>query len=216
VDRPNLEEIAVENRLRPDAVTSNGSANGSAEGESDHYLRYKLAESGISPMAVPGAAGAYVSTGIEHDEHGHPGYTPELHIAMQNKRWNKLKPLAASSRVTVTGPEQADVGILGWGSTEGAAMEAAEILRERGLSAATFYPRILSPLPVERIKAWAAGMGTIVVPEVNFTGQFARIVRADCELPVISQTQITGLPFTAKDIADFIQQNVAVATAPTV
>jgi 2-oxoglutarate ferredoxin oxidoreductase subunit alpha len=108
----------------------------------------------------------------------------------------------------VSGPEQAKVGILGWGSTEGAAIEAAEILRERGISAATFYPRILAPLPVRRIQDWAEGMETIFVPEVNYTGQFARMVRADCGIQVIAQSQITGYPFTAADIADFIAGRV--------
>jgi 2-oxoglutarate ferredoxin oxidoreductase subunit alpha len=149
-----------------------------------------------------------VSTGIEHDELGHPGYTPELHIAMQDKRFKKLDPLRELGRVTVSGPEQAKVGILGWGSTEGAAVEAAEILRSRGISAATFYPRILAPMPVRRIQEWAEGMETIFVPEVNYTGQFARMVRADCGIELITQSQITGYPFTAADIADFVQEHV--------
>lgn len=197
VDRPDLSKIAVENRTTP----------GSDAGDK-RYQRYELTGSGVSPMAIPGGPGAYVSTGIEHDELGHPGYTPELHIAMQDKRFKKLDPLRETGRVTVTGPEQAKVGILGWGSTEGAAVEAAEILRERGISAATFYPRILMPMPVRRIQEWAESMETIFVPEVNYTGQFARMVRADCGIEVITQSQITGYPFTAADIADFIEQHV--------
>jgi 2-oxoglutarate ferredoxin oxidoreductase subunit alpha len=196
VDRPDLSKHPVEDRAR---------ANGNGD---SRYQRYELTESGVSPMAIPGGPGAYVSTGIEHDELGHPGYTPELHKAMQDKRFKKLEPLAEKSRVTVSGPEQARVGILGWGSTEGASIEAAEILRSRGISAATFYPRIIMPLPVRRIRDWAEGMEQIYVPEVNYTGQFARMVRADCGLDVVSQTQITGYPFTAAQIADFIQQQV--------
>lgn len=207
VDRPDLSKIPVEDRVRTDAAAS-------LFDESDErYRRYALTESGVSPMSIPGSPGAYVSTGIEHDEFGHPGYTAELHEKMQDKRFKKLSPLAELSRVTVSGPESAKVGILGWGSTEGAAIEAAEILRERGISAATFYPRVLSPMPVGRIKEWAEGMETIFVPEVNYTGQFARMVRADCEIEVISQTQITGRPFTAAMIADFIQQEVSTAVA---
>lgn len=213
VNRPDLDSIEVEDRLTAQAG-SNGSSNGAMNGSGDvqddaeRYKRYLLEESGISPMAIPGEPGAYVSTGIEHDELGHPVYTADLHNKMQRKRYGKLEPLARDSRVTATGPEAATVGILGWGSTEGAAVEAAEMLTERGISAATFYPRIVCPLPVDRIKQWAAGMETIVVPEVNYTGQFARMVRADCELPVVSQTQITGRPFTAADIADFIEEQV--------
>jgi 2-oxoglutarate ferredoxin oxidoreductase subunit alpha len=210
VDRPDLSKLPVEDRLTPPGTVTGPSAQAiNGEGDPNRYKRYESTESGVSPMSAPGGPGAYVSTGIEHDELGHPGYTPELHLEMQNKRFGKLAPLAATSRVTVSGPESAKIGILGWGSTEGASVEAAEILRDRGISAATFYPRILSPLPIERILEWAEGMETIVVPEVNMTGQFARIVRADCELKVISYNQITGLPFTAGDIADFIEQNVA-------
>src|SRR6185437_10606066 len=113
VDRPDLSRFEVVERLRP-----NGELNGG-------YKRYEISPSGVSPMAVPGESGAYVSTGIEHDEAGNPHYEPELHSAMMSKRFRKLEPLAShEGRVTITGPEQADVGILGWGSTEGAAQEA--------------------------------------------------------------------------------------------
>lgn len=211
VDRPDLSQIPVEDRVTVDA-SQNGSpsaADASTDaGAKSAYRRYKLDESGISPMPIPGTPGAYVSTGIEHDEFGHPAYTPEAHLAMQDKRWRKLAPLAADSRVTVTGPDKAAVGILGWGSTEGAAVEAAEMLSAVGVSAATFYPRVVFPLPVERIKQWADGMDVVVVPEVNYTGQFARMVRSDCEIPVVQFNQISGLPFTAKQIADFVLANV--------
>lgn len=206
VDRPDLSQFPVENRVTTSA-TSAASANGAATGD-DLYKRYKLTESGVSPVGIPGAPGAYVSTGIEHDELGHPAYTADVHTAMQHKRWDKLAKIAATSRISTTGPEKAAIGILGWGSTEGAAVEAAEMLRERGVSAATLFPHVVWPLPAERIKDWAAGMDAIVVPEVNFTGQFARLIRSDCELPVTSFTQITGRPFTAAEIVEFVEENV--------
>ena len=42
------------------------------------------------------------------------------------------------------------------------------------------------------------------MPELNVTGQFARLVRADAGLEVDSVTKATGLPFTARQIADYI------------
>ena len=159
-------------------------------------------------MAIPGGHGAYVSTGIEHDEAGNPHYEPELHEAMMDKRFRKFDPLARESRITFTGPQTADVGILGWGSTEGAAIEAAQLCLDRGLKVATCYPRVLGPLPVERIREWAAGMDRIVVPELNVTGQFARLLRADTGLEIDSVTKATGLPFTARQIADYITDRV--------
>ena len=194
VARPDLTSLEVSDRLPPSSELNGG------------YKRYEILGDGVSPMAVPGGKGAYVSTGIEHDEAGNPHYEPELHEAMMAKRFRKLDRLAREGRMTFTGPDQADVGILGWGSTEGAALEAAEICLDRGLRVATCYPRVLGPLPVERIRAWAGGMGRVIVPELNVTGQFARLVRADAGLEVESVTKATGLPFTALQIANYITE----------
>jgi 2-oxoglutarate/2-oxoacid ferredoxin oxidoreductase subunit alpha len=196
VRRPDLAKLEVIDRRRP-----NGEVNGG-------YKRYEISADGVSPMAVPGGRGAYVSTGIEHDEAGNPHYEPELHEAMMDKRFRKFEPLTRESRISFSGPESADVGILGWGSTEGAAVEAAELCLDRGLKVSTCYPRVLAPLPVERIRKWAAGMERIVVPELNVTGQFARLLRADTGLEIESVTKATGLPFTAWQIADYISDRV--------
>lgn len=204
VPRPNVGAIEVEERLRPDEADANGA-----------YERYRITDSGISSMSVPGEAGAYVSTGIEHDTTGHPHYEPELHEAMQKKRFEKLEPLAKrTDRIVRWGPDQADVGILGWGSTAGAAQESAELGGERGIAVSGFYPRILQPLPVEAIKEWAETVDHIVVPEVNFTGQFARLVRSDCGIEVESLTNVSGLPFTAEDIFESIVRAMNQEEAP--
>jgi 2-oxoglutarate/2-oxoacid ferredoxin oxidoreductase subunit alpha len=194
VARPDFSAMGVDERLRP-ASDQNGG-----------YRRYEIAHDGVSPMAVPGGKGAYVSTGIEHDEAGNPHYEPELHEAMMAKRFRKLDPLAREGRVTISGPGQADIGILGWGSTEGAALEAAEICLDRGLKVSTCYPRVLAPLPIERILRWAEGMERVIVPELNVTGQFARLIRADTGLDVESVRKATGLPFTALQIADYLTE----------
>ena len=176
--------------------------------------RYELRPDGVSPMAVPGARGAYVSTGIEHDEAGNPHYEPELHEAMMAKRFRKLEPLARDGRITITGPERADVGLLGWGSTEGAVLEAAQICLDRGVKVSTCYPRTLAPLPVERIAEWASGMERVVVPELNVTGQFARLVRSDVGLEVSSLRKASGLPFTAQQIADYVTEGAPPVDGP--
>ncbi len=199
IARPDPSARDVDERVTLNGSEANGAqANGS-------YQRYLIRDDGVSPMAIPGTPGAYVSTGIEHDEAGHPRYEPELHTAMMAKRFRKLDPLAShEGRITMSGPAQADVGILGWGSTEGAAIEAARICLDRGLQVSTCYPRVLAPLPVERIREWAQGMKRIVVPELNVTSQFARLVRSDVGIEVESVTKATGLPFASAQIANFI------------
>ena len=80
VARPALDSYEVDARVEPERRRRD---NGS-------YKRYEIRAGGVSPMAVPGGPGAYVSTGIEHDEAGNPHYEPELHTAMMSKRFRKL------------------------------------------------------------------------------------------------------------------------------
>jgi 2-oxoglutarate/2-oxoacid ferredoxin oxidoreductase subunit alpha len=86
--------------------------------------------------------------------------------------------------------------------------EAVAALRERGLSVGAFYPRVLGPFPAERVKEFAANATRVIVPEVNFTGQLARLVRAECGLVVESHPKCDGLPFTAEDIQDLISERI--------
>ncbi len=64
------------------------------------------------------------------------------------------------------------------------------------------------PFPAERVKQFAANATRVVVPEVNFTGQLARLVRAECGLQVESHPKCDGLPFTAEDIQDLISERI--------
>ena len=196
VPRPNLKDYEVVDRIKPDESLAG-----------NDYERYADSESGISPMSVPGGKGAYVSTGIEHDAGGNPQYEPELRKKMMDKRFHKLEPLATSGRYSEWGPKDADIGILGWGSTEGAAQEASKLAADEGITVAGLFPRILMPLPVDMIKEWAEGKQRIFVPEVNYAGQFARLLRSDVGIEVESITRITGLPFTAIDIFENIKQS---------
>ena len=177
------------------------------EGE---YRRYALTEDSVSPMGIPGEAnGRYVSTGIEHDEYGHPTYTPENHVAMQTKRWAKLDPLKNGIvRHVLHGDPQPEIAIIGFGSTYGAVREAIDLARAEGVSVGAFYPRVLGPFPAEQVELFAASARRIVVPEVNFTGQLARLVRGECGLKVESHAKCDGLPFTADDVLDVIMERV--------
>ena len=122
---------------------------------------------------------------------------------MMAKRFRKLDPLAPRGPHRESGPAQPDVGILGWGSTEGAAIEAAASASTGGCRSHVLSARS-APLPVERIREWAQGMKRIVVPELNVTSQFARLVRSDVGIEVESVTKATGLPFASAQIANFI------------
>lgn len=169
------------------------------------FARYAVTETGISPMSIPGMPGlAYTATGIEHNEYSDPTYTPENLQMMKSKRFRKLEHLNehyAEQFVRVWGdPEGADVGIIGWGSTEGVIREAMMLAAEKGVKAAALYPKMLLPLPVRIIEEFASKVKKVLVPEKNFTGEFAAYLRAQTRVEPVCYAKDTGLTFDPEEI----------------
>ncbi len=190
INRPVLTGIKQTEILKPNAD------------ELRDYRRYRITPVGISPMAIPGEDGGYyVAQGLEHDEYGAPSYDPENHFQMTAKRFRKLQnnsdDLVMFERY---GAQHAKTGIIGWGSTEGAAREALERLTTEGYEIEALYPKILNPLPNKAIMDFIKGKESIIVPEVNYTGQFASLLREKYKAEVTSFNICGGIPFTAGEI----------------
>src|SRR5437868_309356 len=113
------------------ATNGNGS-NGHAAEELAAYKRYEFTDSGVSPRAIPGTPGyVHVVATDEHDDEGgliSDEYTnPHKRQAMHEKRMRKMEGiLPLIEPPTVFGSADADVTLLGWGSTEGVIREAIE------------------------------------------------------------------------------------------
>ena len=208
---PDTKMVAVTERMRPEAD------------DKDDYQRYRLTESGISPMGVPGFDPTpYTATGLEHDEYGAPNYTPEMHTAQLDKRGLKFE-VVADALCGLEPPlgcigyglpeDQAQVGVLAWGSTAGVVREAVEELASEGYPVTALVPAVINPLPADRILEIAQDLKAVIVPEVNRTGQFAAWVKAHTELPLISLNKYGGLPFTPAEIRDKVLEHLAAEPA---
>ena len=206
VDRHLFQTQALQERVQPQ---SKGELVGVGQGASESsFSRYTYTDNGISPMSVPGAgAPAYTATGLEHDEHGHPDYEPEDHTAMMQKRYRKLETAAEELPApTRYGDDDALVGIIGWGSTEGAIQEAVDHARANGYKVAALHPRILSPLPDSTIREFIASVRKVIIPENNYSGQLANVLGAKYGLQAIRVNKFGGIPFTAADIYKAIEE----------
>jgi 2-oxoglutarate ferredoxin oxidoreductase subunit alpha len=166
------------------------------------YQRYHINGSYISPMAVPGTLNAnYTATGLEHNEYGNPAYTPEYHVMMSEKRWHKLDALKSSREyVRRFGDPKAKIGIICWGTTAGACRGAIHLARQEEIPLAMLQVQMISPLPVEAIQEFIDGVEIVLVPEVNYQGQFAKLIQAELGLRVHSFAQYGGMPFSRLDI----------------
>lgn len=146
------------------------------------YRRYRDSKNGISPMAIPGMKGGmYLAESLEHNAYGYPSQAPDNHEYMMRKRAKKVE--AARKRLVNWessarrwGVKGAKFGIMGWGSTRGAVREAMELLEKKGIEIEALYPHSLLPMPDRAIWEFIYGKKSILVPEVNFSSQFARMI----------------------------------------
>jgi len=213
VDSQMFQPVEVEDRLHAmqnghgDQRTNGKMRNGSGE-EAHRYARYAYTESGVSPISVPGpGAPAYVATGLEHDEWGHPNYEPEEHTAMMQKRFRKLASAVADiPPVERYGDQNATLGLIGWGSTEGTIQEAVDRARAQGRKIASIHLRVLSPLPDQAIQDFIHSVEKVIVPECNYSGQLANLLGAKYGLHAIRVNKFGGIPFTAGEILRAIEE----------
>ncbi|GAC1629461.1 MAG: hypothetical protein NVS4B7_18220 [Ktedonobacteraceae bacterium] len=213
VDRSAFQPMEIQERIQvgTNGHSTNGHSNGHAEmiaTVASGYARYANTASGISPTTAPGVGGkAYVATGLEHDEHGHPDYEPEDHTAMMQKRFRKLETAAKElPKPERYGDVDATIGIIGWGSTEGAISEAVDRARAKGYKVASLHPRILSPLPDDTIREFISSVKTVIVPESNYSGQLANLLGGKYGLQAVRVNKFGGIPFTAGEILRAIEE----------
>jgi 2-oxoglutarate ferredoxin oxidoreductase subunit alpha len=179
IPRPKLDSFKVINRKTfAYKEHEKGLGYDSASGP-ERYLRYELTADGVSAMAIPGTpGGGYVATGLEHTQASNTTSDAKTHSAMTQKRFKKMDGIVAKAPEGVTyGDTSSDIAILTWGSTWGVVVEAVDKLAAQGIKAHAFAPRLLWPLPTHQIDTVVQGKRVVFVPEVNYTGQLAQILR---------------------------------------
>ena len=176
------------------------------------YKRYLITEDGISPRVLPGLPGAmYVSASDEHDEAGVvisdvlAGLPSSLEIRnkIHAKRMKKLDVMRAEDMrlPTLTGPADAEITLMGWGSTYDAIEEAVQYCANEGLLVNHLHVTDLFPLPVEGVLEILNSCREIVAIENNFSSQMTRLIRSETGYHIKrTVNRYDGEPFTGEDI----------------
>jgi 2-oxoglutarate ferredoxin oxidoreductase subunit alpha len=179
------------------------------------YKRYKMTESGISPRAIPGVEGyTHTASSDEHDEDGvliSDEFTnPTKRRAMMDKRMRKVAGIEAAVPPPVLwGRRDADVTLIGWGSTMGVIEEACEILTEQGISANQLQIRWLVPLHGDAILDILKDARHTIIVENNYSGQFARYLRSETSfVPDGYIRKYDGEPFMPHHIVEAVKEQL--------
>jgi len=188
------------------------------------FERYRDVDGdGIPYRTVPGLVhdprGAYFTRGSGHDEAARYTESPEVYARNMDRLAKKLR--TARSLVpppVVEDDPAAEVGLIAFGSTHWAIIEARDQLRARGI--ATGY-LLLKALPfTDHLERFVRRYRRIYVVEQNRDGQMAERVRI--ELPaeaarVRSVRHYTGMPIDARFVSDAIlsqERDARPAAAP--
>src|SRR6059036_190519 len=190
--------------------------------ETNGYKRYKITESGISPRAIPGVPGhTHTAATDEHDEDGvliSDEFTnPTKRRAMMEKRQRKVLGIeAAIPPPALWGPRNADVTLVGWGSTKGVIREAVAILNEEGISTNQLQIRWLVPLHGKAILNILKVSKYTIIVENNYSGQFARYLRSETSyVPHGYIRKYDGEPFMPHHIVEAVKEQLASKTHET-
>ncbi|HIZ28072.1 MAG TPA: 2-oxoacid:acceptor oxidoreductase subunit alpha [Candidatus Adamsella sp.] len=202
VDLINFDSLKIVNRLKHDRTKDAGL-----------YVRYKNTKSGISPIATPGdEGGAYVATGLEHTELCNPTSDPEIRKMMVEKRFRKLET-ATHEFISAKkyGPDDAKIGIISWGSTTGAVLEAVDMAKDSGYKIQALYPRTLYPLPQEWLQDFLADKEIVIVVEHNYTAQLLHTLVYRCnsinrDIKFFEILKYDGSILSAREVYDRIDK----------
>ena len=181
----------------------------------DGYMRYENTESGISPRALPGLPGyVHVVATDEHDEGGiliSDEFTnPHNLREMVEKRARKFQNLAKQvDPPQLEGPNDAEVTLVGWGSTYGVIKEALVQLKLEGVSANHLPIKWIVPFHSEAVTNIVSRAKRTIIVENNYSGQFYRYLRSETGLAVDGHIRkYDGEPFMPHHIVSGVLEKL--------
>ena len=159
-------------------------------------------------MVIPGQIGGmHRIGGLEKDQHnGNISYDGNNHQQMTDLRADKVQRSAnyIPDQQIHFGPQQGDLLLVGWGSTYGALLQAAQDAEQLGITVSLVHFSYINPLPANAGEL-LRHFDRIVVVEMN-NGQLATLIKDKLAIDVESFTKVTGQPFNSAEIQELINE----------
>jgi 2-oxoglutarate/2-oxoacid ferredoxin oxidoreductase subunit alpha len=219
-------QLDFETRIdRGATIFPNGDSANPFSGFNDNsYLRYRNTETGISPRAVPGVPGhIHVAATDEHDEDGtliSDEFTnPVKRRMMVEKRGRKMNDILHQIPAPeLFGGADAQVTLVGWGSTRGVIREAIEKLAaEEGIVANQLHIKWLVPFHFAEVGRILSKSKHVIIVENNFSGQFARYLRSETGFAAQGYIRkYDGEPFMPHHIVEAVKEQLTGETTLSV
>ena len=171
------------------------------------WTPYMRAENGTRYWAVPGREGfTHILGGLEKDsETGAISTNPENHDLMTRLRQQKIANIQVPDLEVEGDVQDADLLIVGFGSTYGHLRAAMDELRQKGYKVAQTHFKYLNPLPKNTAEVLTK-YKKVVVAEQNM-GQLAAYLRMKVDNFVPAQfNQVKGQPFVVEELTNAFEE----------
>ncbi len=158
-------------------------------GDKAAYEPFAAGPDGVPPLASFGEGYRFHVTGLAHDFRGYPTNNPEKVAYLLNRLHDKIMNNLDDILMWETEHmEDAEIGVIAYGSTARSASRAVKLAREQGVKAGLIRPITLWPFPETLIDQYAEQLKSIVVAELNL-GQVA----LEVERVIKGRTPIKGV-----------------------
>jgi pyruvate ferredoxin oxidoreductase alpha subunit len=188
----NVDEAFFDREPSPDlgATLTEGEIAEAAHHASGKFQRFQHDpdnDRGVSPRSIPGQSGGrFLATGNEHTPEGHISESPTNRVAQLNRRMRKLEAIREelegreTTHQTQYAPaEDADYGIITFGSQQGTVEEAVDRLAADGHSVKSLGVSELMPFAAAEVTAFLESVDEALVVEMNGSAQFRGLIQKE-------------------------------------
>ncbi len=175
-------------------------------------------DDGVAPRSLPGQKdGRYLATGNEHNKAGHIDEDPDNRVAQMSRRMEKLVSIREEldeeheSQQSYHGPDDAQYGLITWGSQQGTVEEAVDRLNENGVSVRSIGVSDLMPYPENEMEAFLESVDEAMIVEMNASAQFRGLTQKELGQygeKLTSFLKYDGNPFEPEEIVEAFEAQI--------
>jgi len=168
------------------------------------FARYAMTPSGVSQRSIPSQpGGVFAANSDEHDDTGMANEEADTRQAQMDKRMKKLQALRSEIQepVKLYGPKEAEVTLVGWGSTKGPILEAMKKSKNINF----LQIRCLEPFPVKEVDTVLRQAKRRVLIENNYSGQLGGLIRERTGIDITDKfLKYDGRPIHPEEIITYV------------
>ena len=195
---PRPEEIEIVNRSKPSVPP-------------EEFLPFKAPSNGVPPLPDLGDGYRILHSLNPHDERGSIHWDPDVYEALYERITGKVAhnydDIVKTESLFL---DDAEIGVIAYGSECRPAREAVELARAQGIRAGLLKLDTVWPVPAREIRALAEQCSTLMAVEMNigkYVSEIVHVVAGRCK--VIPATKYRGLVHTPGEILEAMGEAVA-------